>query len=178
MQDLYTDFAQEQKGYTEDDFQSLCVHYGGVEVAQVFSQHIYGTEDYLNSLSQFLPRIGLSIKDLENPSLTAHLFGFITAKIGGKTIIKKIHSNSSADLAGLSVEDEIISVNGKQIEKNLNDFLSKDIVKVNLSVKSRFQTKEITLKSASFYPLKKVERSQEVSDSVLLLRKKWGGASI
>lgn len=178
MQDLYTDFAQEQKGYTEDDFQSLCVHYGGVEVAQVFSQHIYGTEDYLNSLSQFLPRIGLSIKDLENPSLTAHLFGFITAKIGGKTIIKKIHSNSSADLAGLSVEDEIISVNGKQIEKNLNDFLSKDIVKVNLTVKSRFQTKEITLKAASYYPLKKVERSQEVSDSVLLLRKKWGGTSI
>ena len=147
---IYILILLKNKKDTEDDFQSLCVHYGGVEVAQVFSQHIYGTEDYLNSLSQFLPRIGLSIKDLENPSLTAHLFGFITAKIGGKTIIKKIHSNSSADLAGLSVEDEIISVNGKQIEKNLNDYLSKDIVKVNLSVKSRFQTKEITLESASF----------------------------
>ena len=42
MRGLPTDFAQEQKGYTEDDFQSLCVHYGGVEVAQVFSQLIYG----------------------------------------------------------------------------------------------------------------------------------------
>ena len=88
MKVLYTDYALKGKGYTEDDFQNLCVKYGGLEVEQIFSQHIYGTEDYLPSLKTILPRIALELKDLENPSHTARLFGFITTKVEGRTIIK------------------------------------------------------------------------------------------
>ena len=77
MKVLYTDYALKGKGYTEDDFQTLCVKYGGLEVSKVFSQHIYGTEDYLPSWKSILPKIGLELNDLENPSHMARLFGLL-----------------------------------------------------------------------------------------------------
>ena len=40
MKRLYDEYLT--SGYTEDDFQQLCVEYGGLKVSEVFSNHIYG----------------------------------------------------------------------------------------------------------------------------------------
>ena len=47
MKRLYDEYLT--SGYTEDDFQQLCVEYGGLKVSEVFSNHIYGIEDYTNT---------------------------------------------------------------------------------------------------------------------------------
>ena len=44
-------------------------------------------------------------------------FGAGLANSGGKTIIKSIRSNSAAEDAGLSVNDEIIGCNGYRVSK-------------------------------------------------------------
>ena len=173
MKLLYTDYALKGKGYTEDDFQSLCVQYGGIEVAQIFSKHLYGAEDYLPSLKNILPKIALQITSFENPSHTARLFGFLTAKIGSKTIIKKVINDSVADKVDIAVEDEVLSVNGKLIEKTINDCLSEDLVEVTFQLKRRFESKYVTLKTGSYYPLQELKQA-EAADELKLLRKVWG----
>lgn len=172
MKVLYTDYGLKGKGYTEDDFQTLCVQYGGVEVAEIFSQHIYGTEDYLPSLKAILPKIALELNDLKNPSNSAHKLGFLSAKIDGKHIIKKVLNGSVADAAGIAVEDEVLAVNGKTIEKTINDYIVVDATEVVLKVKRRFETKEIDLKAGVYYPLYELEEAEAVPE-ILLLRKVW-----
>jgi len=173
MRILYNDYALKSKSYNEDDFQSLCVQYGGLEVAQVFNQHIYGTEDYLPSLKIILPKIALQINFLENPSLTARLFGFLTAKIEGKTIIKKMLNGSFSDKAGMAVEDEILSVNGKLIEKSINDCLHEDLHEVTFQLRRRFEIKNVTLKTGRYYSLQQLQQV-EATDELKQLRKVWG----
>ncbi len=173
MKLLYTDYALKGKGYTEDDFQTLCVEHGGVEVEQIFSQHIYGTEDYLPSLKAILPKIALVLNELENPSYTARLFGFMTVKINGKTIIKKLAKDSVADKAGMAVEDEILSIEGNPIKNTINDYLSENIDQVTFQVKRRFEIKNVTLKPGSYYPLQELHEL-EATDELRLLRKLWG----
>ena len=173
MKVLYTDYALKGKGYTEDDFQTLCVHYGGVEVAQVFSQHIYGTEDYLPSLKAILPKIALELNDLDNPSHTARLFGFMTAKIEGKYIIKKVVNDSVADKAGMAVEDEILFAEEKAIEKTINDYLAGNIKEFTFQLKRRFESKDVTLQAGNYYLLQQLQKA-EATDELILLRKIWG----
>ncbi len=173
MKVLYTDYALKGKGYTEDDFQTLCVHYGGVEVAQVFSQHIYGTEDYLPSLKAILPKIALELNDLENPSHTARLFGFMTTKIEGKYIIKKVVNDSVADKAGMAVEDEILFVDAKAIEKTINDYIAGNIEEFTFHLKRRFESKDVTLQAGNYYPLHQLQKAESTNE-LILLRKIWG----
>ena len=173
MRFLYTDYALKDKSYNEDDFQSLCVQYGGLEVTQIFSQHIYGTEDYLPSLKKILPKIALQINFLKNPSLTARLFGFLTAKIEGKTIIKKMVNGSFSDKAGIAVGDEILSINGKLIEKSINDYLSEDLHEVTFQLKRRFEIKNVTIKTGRYYSLQQLKQL-EATDELKQLRKFWG----
>ena len=173
MKELYTEYALKGKGYSEDDFQTLCVKYGGLEVSKVFSQHINGTEDYLPSLKATLPKIALELNDLENPSHTARLFGFFTSNINGKCIIKKIMNDSVADKAGMAVEDEIISVENKPIEMSLNDHFSIDTNEVTFQLKRRFETKDVTLQAGIYYPLQQLQKAP-ATDQLKFLRNVWG----
>ena len=43
-----------EKGYSEDDFRNICVKFGGLKVAKIFENHIYGTEDYIPTLKTAL----------------------------------------------------------------------------------------------------------------------------
>ena len=63
MKELYDDFALKDKGYSEDDFRNICVKFGGIKVAEIFENHIYGTEDYIPSLKSALEVVGVNLKE-------------------------------------------------------------------------------------------------------------------
>ena len=173
MKELY-DYCQ-NNGYTEDDFQSLCTKYGGLKVSQVFSNHIYGTEDYTNTLIDALSCVGFSLEKTKNSNLSAAYFGFISININGKEIIKKIQNKCEADTKKLAVEDQILSVNGKSIEQHsLNEILGQfkeDIY--TFVIKKRFKTQTISLKKGDFYPLFCLKMNSKPTSEQALLRKVW-----
>lgn len=175
MKELYHNFALKRKGYTEEDFQALCVEKGGLEVDKIFNKHIYGTEDYTNSLKEALNIVGLQLEEQKNPSLSARYFGFMTAKEEGKTIIKKIQLNSISDKNGIAVEDEVLSVNGKSIgRKKINDLLKTEQESITLSIKRRFETVEHTFSTKNnHFPLLTIKESENSTKEQLLLRKVW-----
>ncbi|MBT3418186.1 MAG: M61 family metallopeptidase, partial [Flavobacteriales bacterium] len=76
MKELYEDFALKEKGYSEDDFRNICVKFGRLRVAEIFENHIYGTEDYIPTLTTALEVVGLELKEKKNPNLSAQYFGF------------------------------------------------------------------------------------------------------
>ena len=173
MKELYEEFAQKDKGYTEDDFRNICVKFGGLKVAEIFENHIYGTEDYIPSLKTALEVVGLELKEKENPNLSAQYFGFIAVKEDGKIIIKKVEPNSVTDKNGIAPEDEITKINGAAIEGKL-DYILKDCKeKATFTIKKKFSEKAISLAIGSYYELLEFIQLENVAEEQLTLRKIW-----
>ena len=84
-----------------------------------FENHIYGTEDYIPTLKTVLEVVGLELKEMKNPNLSAQYFGFIAVKEDGKIIIKKVEPNSVTDKKGIAPEDEITKVNFNLLLNNI-----------------------------------------------------------
>jgi predicted metalloprotease with PDZ domain len=173
MKELYEEFAQKDKGYSEDDFRNICVKFGGLKVAEIFENHIYGIEDYIPTLKTALDVVGLELKEKKNPNLSAQYFGFVAVKEDGKVIIKKVEPNSVTDKNKIAPEDEITKVNGKKIEGKLSDILKEYKDEVTFTIKKKFSEKAIPLAMGNNYQLLEFVISEKATEEQIILRKVW-----
>ena len=173
MKELYQEFALKSRGYSENDFENLCVKYGGTKVEEIFKNHIYGTKNYIPSLENALNIVGIELKEKKNANLTAQYFGFVAVKENEKLIIKKVEPNSETDKNEIAVEDEITEVNGKKIKNNLSDTLRDCKKMVTFKIKKKFSEKEITLTIGNYYKLLELVKMKEPSKKQLEFRKIW-----
>ena len=173
MKELYEDFALKYKGYSEDDFRNICVRLGGLKVAEIFENHIYGTEDYIPTLKKALQVVGLDLKEKKNPSLSARYFGFVVSTEDGKVIVKKVEPNSISDKNYMAPEDEITKVNGKIIDRKLADILQDCNEKASFTIKKKFSENLISLDFGNHYKLFEFIRLEKANNDQLMLRKKW-----
>jgi len=172
MKRLYDDFLT--TGYTEDDFQNLCVEYGGLNVSEVFSNHIYGIEDYTESLKSAMKIVGFELVKTNNPNPSANKFGFISIVENNKHIIKKIQNRSIADNSGIAVEDEILAIDGKEIKgQKISDLLKDSKGLVKMTIKKRFNTVDVNLECGHYYPIYCLEKQDKASEKQLIYRTVW-----
>ncbi len=173
MKELYEEFALKEKGYNEDDFRNICVKFGGLQVAEIFENHIYGTEDYIDNLKSALDVVGLLLEDKKNPNLSAQYFGFVSAKENGEIIIKKVEPNSITDQNGIAPDDKITKINDKKIDGNLSDIFKDCKKEVTLTIKKKFSQKSISLSVGNYYQLLEIIKNKNATDEQLTLRKVW-----
>ena len=117
LQLLYTKYYKgKNRGFSEEEFKSELAGFLGQNMDEFFDKYIDGTEipDY-NAI--FSP-IGLNVSYTGEAKPT---IGISMRDSGGKTIITNVQSGSSAEDAGLSVNDEIIGVNAMRADKSSLD---------------------------------------------------------
>ena len=173
MKELYEEFALKSRGYSEDDFQNICLKYGGEKVKEIFKNHIYGTNNYIPSLETALDLVGLQLKEKKNANLSAQYFGFVAIKENERLIIKKVEPDSEADQNEIGVEDEITEINGIKIKNNFSDTLKECKNKVTFKIKKKFSEKEITLNIGNYYKLLEIVKIEDSSKEQLKFRKIW-----
>lgn len=173
MKELYHEFALKSRGYSENDFQNICVKYGGEKVKEIFKNHIYGTNNYVPSLETALDLVGLQLKEKKNANLSAQYFGFVAIKENERLIIKKVEPDSEADQNEIAVEDEITEINGIKIKNNFSDTLKECKNKVTFKIKKKFSEKEITLTIGNYYKLLEMIKIEDSSKEQLKFRKIW-----
>lgn len=173
MKELYQEFALKSRGYSENDFQNICVKYGGEKVKEIFKNHIYGTNNYVPSLETALDLVGLQLKEKKNANLSAQYFGFVAIKENERLIIKKVEPDSEADQNEIAVEDEITEINGIKIKNNFLDTLKECKNKVTFKIKKKFSEKEITLTIGNYYKLLEMIKIEDSSKEQLKFRKIW-----
>ena len=173
MKELYKEFALKSRGYSENDFQNICVKYGGEKVKEIFKNHIYGTNNYVPSLETALDLVGLQLKEKKNANLSAQYFGFVAIKENERLIIKKVEPDSEADQNEIAVEDEITEINGIKIKNNFSDTLKECKNKVTFKIKKKFSAKEITLTIGNYYKLLEIIKIEDSSKEQLKFRKIW-----
>jgi predicted metalloprotease with PDZ domain len=119
MQDLYqTYYIGKNRGFTDAEFKACLTKHVGQDMNEFFLKYIDGTEVIPYSM-YFLP-LGVEVSDVGG---VKPVFGANVAEEGGKVIIKSIRANSSAEDAGLSVNDEIIACMNYRVDKSMLDAL-------------------------------------------------------
>ena len=141
MQQLYADFYKAKDvGYTEEEFQKSLEQFLGEGMDWFFDNYIYDTKivDY----RKFFKGVGLIVGDSNAQNEADAYLGVRTKNEGGKVIISTVYSGSAAEMQGLSVNDEIIAIDGYRVDKsdfedmlemkNVNDSFEVMIARDNL----------------------------------------------
>lgn len=121
MRTLYRGFLRDRRrGFTDKEFRRACEEAAGVSLAEVF--------DYASSVKaidypKYLAYAGLGI-DVEPRIVPGAWLGTTTRDEDGRLIVTGIEWDSPASKAGLSLEDEVIAVDGTRVNaRTLTDFL-------------------------------------------------------
>jgi predicted metalloprotease with PDZ domain len=119
MKDLYeTYYEAKNRGFTDAEFKACLAKHTGQDMAEFFQKYIDGTE-VIPYAMYFLP-LGVDVSDVGG---VKPVFGANVSEVGGKVRIKSIRANSSAEDAGLSVNDEVIACMNYRVDKAMLDAL-------------------------------------------------------
>ncbi len=124
MNKLYVEFAQKGKGYTEKDYVEACEFYGEVDFSDLFKNFVHGTLPFESILVKALETIGFTLEMEKNPKHSESILGIKTTIVSEKTVIQDIFPGSTAELGALMIGDEVMSVNGLRVEKDINKVIS------------------------------------------------------
>lgn len=146
LQKLYADFyLKSDVGFTEEEFQKTLEDFLGENMDWFFDDYVYDTKtiDY----TKFFAGVGVDFSD-ENKISVPHL----GAKVSGGMIVTGVNSGSAAEEYGISVNDEILAINGYRVDKSGYDKMigkmdEGDTFEVMLSRDNIIKTYQVTMGS-------------------------------
>ncbi len=100
-----TFYVQQNRGFTEEELKSIIEKYAKTNLDDFYRDHVFGTTQI--NYQPYFEKLGLQLIDKNAGSLDKE-FGLT---INDKNIITSVRKNSSGELAGLNVNDEIIAIN-------------------------------------------------------------------
>ena len=133
MRRLYEEFGKTGIGYTEADYVRLVNEVAERDMHTYFDKFIYGTAPLLEPLDRVLRAVGCQLLVGENASASEGAFGFRTVVKNDRTEVAAIWPDSPA-AATLTVDDEIVAVNGRRVDANLQILLSTGTPSYEVSV--------------------------------------------
>jgi predicted metalloprotease with PDZ domain len=177
MRRLYEEFGKTGIGYTEADYIRIVKEVAGRDMQAYFDKFIYGTAPLTEPLNKVLHTVGCQLLIDENDSASEGTFGFRTVVKNERTEVSNIWPNSPA-AAALTVDDEIVAVNGRRVHMNLHSMLNNGASSYEISVfrQNRLRTVTLTaLPGKSYgqrYAIDKLEKADTAQQEGF---KKWLG---
>jgi predicted metalloprotease with PDZ domain len=124
MKRLYYNFAQNNKGYTEKDFIDQLENICGYSFQDFFNDYVHGTTPYETILLEALDFIGLELIQTPSNSYSEANLGMKTVHQANHLLISAIYPGSPAEMAGLSLGDELIALNTIKLNHDLDSCLN------------------------------------------------------
>jgi predicted metalloprotease with PDZ domain len=119
MKTLYNEFAKKGKGVSDADYKATVEKIAGKSFDPIYKKLIHGKADFTPLLKSSLNYIGSDLTITACKNYNESYLGFKTRYENGKCLIDTVFPNSIAEKQGLSVNDEILAINGIRI---VNDF--------------------------------------------------------
>ncbi|HXU25943.1 MAG TPA: M61 family peptidase [Bacteroidia bacterium] len=124
MKNLYDNFYKKQKGYTEQDFTNACSEAATTDLQDFFTKYVYGLEAYEPMLHECAAYIGLELHKQHAATFYERYLGFKGAEVNHHKKVSMVAPYSPAWKANLSINDEIIAINGFMLKNDLNHWLT------------------------------------------------------
>lgn len=113
MQSIYSKYYEKLgRGLSDTEFESELSSFLRRDMKPFFKKYINGTE--IPDFDAVFGKIGLNVQQTSIPKPS---FGATLSQQGGALTISRIRARSSAEQAGLSVNDEIIGCNGYRVNQ-------------------------------------------------------------
>jgi len=174
LKELYQKYhVEKQRGFTKQEFFDIAKLVTGVDLKIEFDRYL--TTAMRFPIDHYLGLIGLSRVESD---LVADL-GFRVKERNGNLFVMKINQLRDFPSIDIQLEDEIIAINGKRVNKTSFDRLEKLLEpkeRVHILLARFGQTKEVMIETRSIYKSKKlvcssgmspeIERLQEIFFSV------------
>lgn len=117
LQKLYEHYYKKlNRGFTDEEFKQELETFLGTELDVFFSNYIDGV--MVPNYEEILSKIGVKVNVTTTEKSS---FGANCEDLSGKLIVQTVKSNSSAENAGLSVNDEIIAFETFRVDKGAFD---------------------------------------------------------
>lgn len=122
MRKLWTDFGKTGKGYSLEDYKEICEYVAESPLEGYFAHCVEGTADLEDILKNLCQDFAMNLV-VNHHNRGAEMFGFQTTQKSGSTWVSLIEPNSNAAKV-LSLQDEIVAVDDRKVENNLNELIS------------------------------------------------------
>ncbi|MFC6996144.1 M61 family metallopeptidase [Rufibacter roseus] len=172
---MWQEFGQTGIGYSDQDYKIIAEQTAGVSLEKYFQEMIFGTAPFEEWLAPALEYVGCALEKL--PATAAHesLFGFrLSAASTASPTVGYISPNSPA-AAVLSVEDELIALNGRKLENNnLPGLLSdKKEVEITLFRQRKLHTVKLVTNGPLHLPQYRVSKTTSATEEQKQNFKLW-----
>ena len=160
---LWHEFGIKNIGYTETDYERLVAEITQTSFLNYFQNIIYGTAPLPAYLEAALHYVGCTLNTNLNPILSESKYGFKTTLKDNILQVSGLAPQSpAADV--LSLEDELIAINGRRIEGNFATLLSQAET-VELTLFRNKMLRQVTLKpdQQTYFPKYSVSKLPQAS---------------
>ena len=124
MKRLYFNYALENKGVSEGDYQNMIEAVSGISFQTFFDNFVYGNHAFESIISEALEEMGLELIHDPSENYSEGRLGMKITKKGNNFIISNLYPGGPAENGKLSIGDEIIAVNGFSCQGDLNKWLN------------------------------------------------------
>jgi predicted metalloprotease with PDZ domain len=122
MRMFHEEFYLNHHGISETDYLSTINNVAGVDLTDFVNQYINGTKDYTSELKKSLAFLGIAYQSLPSDSFCEAYIGLKLMDNNGALQVISVYPNSVAELAGIGVNDEVISINGYKAGPDFNQW--------------------------------------------------------
>ncbi|TNE54565.1 MAG: M61 family peptidase [Bacteroidetes bacterium] len=124
MKRLYFNYYHRQKGVTEADYKKVVEQTAGQSFDQLWEDYFFGTKPYESILTDAFEYLGLELKHEPVKDYSAGNLGLKVQQKNGKTVVSDMYPGGTAELGGLMLQDEVLAVNGMQLNENMDQWLN------------------------------------------------------
>lgn len=172
---LYKEYYEKKgRGFTPEEARMAIEHIAGKNLDEIFNKYINGTEtiDY----AKYFNYAGLNVVDA-NENNNNSSFGVFTKEEDGKLLVSTVVRNTTAYEGQLSVNDELIAINGKRVNKaNMSSIFDMyrvgDEINVLVSRDGMLRTLTMTVKKDPSVKYV-VEAQEDMSEDQRKVLDKW-----
>ncbi|MFD3003978.1 M61 family metallopeptidase [Pontibacter toksunensis] len=173
MRKMWENFGKKDKGYTEQDYAQLVDEVAGQSFQSYFEKYINGTAPLEPGLDEALKFVGCTLNEQENPLLHEGRYGF---KISSDQTVKVTAVAPDAPASHvLSIEDELVALNGRKLENNLQQLLSlqPEVVELTLFREKQLRVVQLKLDGKSYYSKFTIEKRKDATEEQKQNFKLW-----
>ena len=171
MRTLYRKFYKEKKrGFTDQEFREVCESEAGGSLSEIFE---YASTVKEIDYPRYFAYAGLDI-DVQPREIAGAWFGAAAQDQSGNLMILNVEMDSPALQAGLSVQDEIIALDGTRVTSRtmsemLNSRKAGDKVRVLISRRNAIREVEVVLgkKTERSFPIKPLANPNPLQAAIL-----------
>lgn len=152
MRIMWEEYGKPGKGYTPGDYREACERVYGADLGGFWKTFIHGNDFEMPMLRSVLGDAGFEIKEAPHSSKAGSRFGFLTEEKDGTLSVARIAAASAAE-AALSVQDDVVAIDGRKVENGNLDALigEKDEITVHAFRQKRLITVNLKADGMSYF---------------------------